>query len=142
MISRAAFDGVKPLHHALPPDAVEFAVEGGGLSHKIVRQVGASEVFQVDCPKRPAQTLRAGQLLPGLKVPEELRPPFGEVAALCCVLPEELPLVFPVRHRFPVFRLLQALQIFLQVNLRHRPAPSPLPGPAHHAARPPAPGAA
>ena len=134
--------GVEPLQDALPPDAVELAVERGGFSDKVVGEVGPPKILQVDRPQLPAQSLRPGQLLPGLEVPEKLRPTLREIAVADNIFEKELPLVVTVGDCFPVFRLLQSLQVFLQVNLPHPSTPSPAPGPGRRAAHPPAPGAA
>ena len=133
---------VKPLQDALPPDAVELAVERGGFSDEVVREVGPPKILQVDRPELPAQSLRPGQLLPGLEVPEELRPTLGEIAVADNIFKKKLLLVIAVGDRFTIFRFLQTLQIFDQFNLRHRSTPSPGPVPEHRAAHPPAPGAA
>ena len=134
--------GVEPFQDTLPPDAVELAVECGRLSDEVVSKIGPSKILQVNRPKLTAQSLRPGQLLPGLEVPKELRPTLGEVTVADNIFKKKFLLVVAVGDRFPVFQFFQTIQIFTQFNLRHRSIPSPGPGPERRAARPPAPVAA
>ena len=134
--------GVEALHDALAPYLVELPVERRGRPDEVVREIGPPEVFKIKRPELPAQPLRPGQLFPVLEVLEELRPTFGEVVTSDNIIEKKLPLVVTVCDHFTVFRLLEPFEVFIEVNLRHRSAPSLSPAQVRHAALPRAPGAA
>ena len=45
---------VEPLHDALSPYPIKFAVKSRRLSHEVVSKVGPAEVFEVDRSELPA----------------------------------------------------------------------------------------
>lgn len=88
----------------------------GRRADEVVREVGPPEVAQVNRSELPAQTPGPGEFCPGLEVPEELRPELGEVVALLDVLLKKLALIFPIRDRLAVFRLLEPFEVVLEVS--------------------------
>ena len=98
-----------------------------GFPDEVVRKIGPAKVFQIDRPELFPESLLPGEGCSLFIVPEELLAFLLAIGSPDDILLEKCLLIFPVCDRLTVFRLLELLEVFVQIN-RHPSAPSPSPG--------------